>query len=123
MQRTKFGLTFKSNFTWAKTLDNASSTGTYTNHSSIVLNPLNLRQDWGPASFDTRKRFSFSGSYELPIGRGKSFWSSPGKVADKILSGWQLNTIMSIQSGLPLDAQLGFNQSRDGDTNTPDRPS
>ena len=83
-QRAKYGLTFKSNFTWAKTLDDSSATGTYTNHSSIVLNPFNFRQDWGPASFDTRKRFSFSGSDELPIGSGKQLWSGAKGLAVKI---------------------------------------
>jgi len=39
------------------------------------------------------------------------------------VSGWQLNTIVNLQSGFPFTPTLGFNQSRDGDTNNPDRPN
>jgi len=39
------------------------------------------------------------------------------------VSGWQLNTIVNLQSGFPFTPLLGFNQSRDGDTGMPDRPN
>src|SRR5207247_10659646 len=42
--------------------------------------------------------------------------------AAKLESGWQLNMIVNLQSGSRFTHTLGFNQSRDGDTNLPDRP-
>ncbi|HJT89296.1 MAG TPA: hypothetical protein VJ732_15620, partial [Bryobacteraceae bacterium] len=38
------------------------------------------------------------------------------------VSGWQLNGILTAQSGFPFTPLVGFNQSRNGDTRAPDRP-
>jgi hypothetical protein len=46
-----------------------------------------------------------------------------GGVAGKLVSGWQLSGIVTWQSGLPFSPLDGFNNSRDGNTGTPDRPS
>src|SRR5205807_7596409 len=75
------------------------------------------------SSFYVRHRFILNTMYELPLGKGKSFLSGLNGVADKLVSGWQLNTIMNLQSGFPFTPTLGFSQSRDGDTGFPDRPN
>src|SRR5262249_5200653 len=81
------------------------------------------RRDYGLSAFDVRHRFSFNGIYELPLGENKPFLNGLKGVAGKLVSGWQLNAIVNLQSGFPFTPKLGFNQSRDGDTNNPDRPS
>ena len=40
-----------------------------------------------------------------------------------LLGGWQVNTILSAQSGFPFTPLIGFNQSGNGDTRNPDRPN
>ena len=122
IERARHGLTFKANYTWSKALDDAVQLG-FANSPSTVLNVTNLKQDWGPSTWDLRSRFSFGGSYELPFGKGKAIWKNPSGVADKLVSNWQVNSIVSLQSGFPINLQLGFNQSRSGNANIADRPS
>lgn len=50
---------------------------------------------------DISQRAVISALYELPFGRGKR-WSFQGAAADKLLGGWQLNTIGAMQTGRPL---------------------
>lgn len=53
-------------------------------------------------SQDKPQMLSFSGVWDLPIGRGKRFLSSDNLVADKLVSGWQFNWIFSYNSGYPV---------------------
>jgi hypothetical protein len=46
-----------------------------------------------------------------------------GGLTGKLLSGWELNGIVTWQTGLPFSPLDGFNNSQDGNTGTPDRPS
>ena len=63
-----------------------------------------LPLDRALADTDLRNRFVFSGVYELPFGKGKRFANNFSKASDKVIGGWQLNTIVTIQSGLPFYA-------------------
>jgi hypothetical protein len=55
----------------------------------------------GPSEFDVRHRFTLSGLWALPSPKG-----SPA--LNKVLGGWQLNTIVSLQSGRPFDVYCGL---------------
>ncbi|MEJ7711737.1 MAG: hypothetical protein WKF84_18190 [Pyrinomonadaceae bacterium] len=52
-----------------------------------------------------------SGTYELPFGRGRRFFSESA-FADRLLGGWQLNAIGSFQSGFPLNITQNTNNTR-----------
>jgi len=52
-------------------------------------------------STDSAKRMVFSGLYELPFGDGKH-WTSSSRALSMILGGWQINSIVTLQDGLPL---------------------
>lgn len=47
-------------------------------------------------------RFTFSGIYELPIGKGRALGDNWHPVADAIFGGWQIQGIYEWQSGEPL---------------------
>jgi hypothetical protein len=40
-------------------------------------------------------------SYELPFGKGKSFMGNTSNFVDKLVSGWQISGITTIQTGQP----------------------
>jgi hypothetical protein len=122
--RFRRGLGLRTNFSHGRSLDNESAiTGTQAGGQiGVVMDPDDRRRDYGLAAFDIRNRFSLNGMYELPLGAGRQFLGGVKGVADKLVSGWQLNTIVNLQSGFPFTPILGFNQSRDGDTGNPDRP-
>ncbi len=44
----------------------------------------------------------FSGVYELPLGRGRVFGANMSRLADALIGGWQVNGILTVQSGDPL---------------------
>lgn len=124
-RRFRSGLAFRANYTFAKSLDNASSVTNLqaVGSPSVILDTYDRNRDYGLSAFDMRHRFTFSGTYELPLGSGRALLGGAKGVADKLVGGWQANLITSFQSGFPVSPQLGFNQSRDGDTSNPDRPN
>jgi len=88
-----------------------------------VQNPLNIRGDWGPATYDVRNLGVINVSYDLPFGNGKQMLNGLGAVGNGFIGGWTLNSIVTIQSGFPFTPQLSFNPSNDGDTRNPVRPN
>jgi hypothetical protein len=93
------------------------------NEAQSLLNPYDPGLDHGPSAFNAAHQFRANLSYELPFGHGKALLGGVHGVADKLISGWQVNTIVSLVSGFPLTPQVGANYSGNGDLNDPDRPS
>lgn len=117
------GFTLKGNYTWSHNLDDGTGTTGENANQPNAVDPWNLRLDYGPAATDFRHQASISGSYELPIGKGKPWLGNVSGVADKLASGWQLNSILSLVSGYPLNVTAGSNISGSGDANSADRPN
>ena len=90
------GLTFTTHFTWAKSLDDASSPA-----DSGQNTAYNLRANWGLSGFSVGKRFMASAVYELPFGKGKEFMSSVNGPVRAIVSGWSVAPIYTLQTGFP----------------------
>ncbi|MBI4458675.1 MAG: carboxypeptidase regulatory-like domain-containing protein [Acidobacteria bacterium] len=124
-RRLSRGLQFRANYTWSKNLDMNSglTIAQAANQTQLVMDRNDLRRDWGPAAINTTHQSSIAAGYELPFGRGKSWLNSAGGVADKLISGWQLNGIVTLLSGFPFTPQVGSNRSGDGNVRNPDRPS
>ena len=118
-QRYSRGLTFRANYSVSKALDNGSHlTGSFfTNCSNKIQDESRPSADNAPACYDIPQRFSFSSSYELPLGSGMR------GAAGKLLGGWRLNGIVSAQSGAPFTPLVPFNNSRNGNSTTTERPS
>jgi hypothetical protein len=119
------GLQFRANYTWSKDLDmNSGLTGAQANNQAqMILDRNDLHRDWGPSAYNIPNQASISGTYELPIGKNRAWANTFDKFANWLVSGWQLNTIVALQSGFPFTPQIGSNRSGDGDTRNPDRPS
>lgn len=124
-RRIARGLQFRANYTWAKNLDIGSgvSASQSINQAQMVLNPYNIFRDWGPSALNITHQVGGSFGYELPIGHGQRWLKAVTGVSDKLLSGWEMNGIVSVLSGFPLTPQVGSNRSGDGDARNPDRPS
>jgi len=124
-RRFRGGMAFRTNYTFSKSMDNASSLSGQQaiGNPPVVLDPHDRMRDYGLSAFDVRHHFSFSGSYELPFGNGKRFLKDAGGIVNQAVSGWQLNIINNLRSGFPFTPALGFNWSRDGNTSAPDRVS
>lgn len=63
-------------------------------------NSYNLRGDWGPSSYNRNQVLVISYVYPLP------FWRHSQELFKKILGGWQISGVTTLQSGLPLNVTL-----------------
>ena len=66
------------------------------------LNNNDIRRDRGRSEFDVDHRLVSSFVYELPFGHGKKFGNNLPKIADVLIGGWQVNSIVTFQSGFPM---------------------
>jgi hypothetical protein len=106
------GLQFLMTYTWAKSIDNASSTddsvvflgGGYLATGNVipVQNPYNLRGERSESIFDIPQVLQLSYVYELPVGRGRTFGRQMNPILDVIVGGWQTNGIIRIDDGRPI---------------------
>jgi hypothetical protein len=97
------GLTFQANYTWAKDISDAQGDapvgyGGETNYGLAVVNRFDLAANRGNVAGARRQRFLFTGSYELPFGKGRR-WSSSSRVVNGVLGNWSLNTITLLETG------------------------
>jgi len=122
--RFSHDLSLRGSYTWSRALDDGDSlNGTLAqNAPGLVENPYDIRTDWGPATYNATNAASINVLYELPFGRNKTIANDLEGVANGIVSGWSVTSIVTIQSGFPFTPQLSYNPSRNGDTKNPVRP-
>lgn len=99
-KRFSKGYTVLAAFTAAKSINDASQD--MYGPVSGIQDPTNLRMERSLDPQDVSKRLVISGVWDVPIGRGRAVGSSWSAPVDAMLGGWQLNGIVSFQSGLPL---------------------
>jgi hypothetical protein len=88
------GLSYKLAYTWSKSMDDASAGAYY-----YPTDESNPDADYGPSDFDTRSIFAGNVVYELPFGHSKVFATCSTGVLCKAISGWQVSSIFSANSG------------------------
>ncbi|PYV36174.1 MAG: hypothetical protein DMG09_18275, partial [Acidobacteria bacterium] len=66
------------------------------------LNNHDVRRDRGLSEFDVDHRLVSSFVYQLPFGRGRKYLSSGPGLANQFIGGWQVNGIVTFQSGFPM---------------------
>jgi hypothetical protein len=119
------GLQFRVNYTLAHQLDVADEVGGSESGNSPpqTMEPYNINADWGNSAADVRHAVSASGAYELPIGDGKHWMGGVGGVPGRLVSGWQVDSIVTLLSGFPIALLAGSDASGDGNNTNPDRPA
>ena len=124
IHRFSGGLALRGAYTWSKTIDDGDSLNSTTSggEPALASNPFNLRADRGLANFDVRNIGVISAIYALPFGRGARFASNSAGFTDFLVSGWNIDSIVTLQDGFPFTPQLSYNPSRNGDTRNPVRP-
>jgi Carboxypeptidase regulatory-like domain len=95
-QRTWHGLFTTVGYTYSHTLDTA---GTDVGLSICPDPTVGTRCNYGPTAFDIRHKVTGRISYNLP---GK-------KAPAQLLEGWQINSVINIQGGIPYDTRDATN--------------
>jgi hypothetical protein len=108
-RRFSRGFTILANYTFAKSLDIVSSDNL--NASVSVTDSNNFRINRGPSDGQPIQIAKASFLWELPRVKTGTW------VGRQILSGWQVNGIWSMQTGLPFTVTSGQDTNTDGNTN------
>lgn len=101
-QRFK-GLTWDLNYTFSKSLDDASgvqTSGVF--GAAFIHNALRAEDNRSVSDFDIRHIVNFNSVLELPFGRGRSYLSNLPKYADFFLGGWQMSSVFRYNTGAPI---------------------
>lgn len=105
VRHTSHSLVLLASYTFSKSLDVRSATyGASSGEVSGWAGPedvRNFRKDYGPSDFDLKNRFIVSLVHNLMIGRGEKLLNNISAPANAILGGWQVNGIVTLQSGFP----------------------
>jgi hypothetical protein len=119
-RRFASGLSFLSSYSWSKSIDDGSGISTGSDSSGVAQDARNLRAERAVSDFDVTHRWVLSYVYDLPFGKGRRIAPS-SKVADLLVSGWQMTGIMTMQTGRPFTVFVGRDQSATG--GNADRPN
>ncbi len=92
-------LVFTSSYTWSHNIDNTE--GYLGFYASSLLYTYDHSLNKGNSSLDQRNVFSSSAVYTLPFGHGQMIGEHWGRALELAAGGWQLNTIVSAQTGSP----------------------
>ncbi|MBX5479533.1 MAG: hypothetical protein IRZ19_10735, partial [Pyrinomonas methylaliphatogenes] len=93
------GFFFQANYTFQKTLTDAPGVGQ--TRFDPLLDNNQPQLEYSRADYDQTHVFNFNTIYELPIGKGRRFLNQGG-VANLLLGGWQLGTIIRAGTGAPV---------------------
>ncbi len=103
MRRFSGGISFGGSYVYGKSIDNASSIGG--GQETVALFDNNLHLERGLSTFDIRHQLNANWMVELPFGDRKRFFSHPG-LWNRLLSEWNWNGNLSMNSGTPLTARV-----------------
>ncbi|MFV0388427.1 MAG: carboxypeptidase regulatory-like domain-containing protein [Pyrinomonadaceae bacterium] len=102
-QRLGTTLTWDFNYTFSKSLDNASGLQTGGSYGSqFILNALRPDDNYSYSDFDIRHSINANFIFQLPFGKGAMF-DGQGMTKNFFLGGWQLSGIYRFNTGLPLN--------------------
>lgn len=107
-QRMNHGLSVNLSYTWSHTLDTSNDA----NGGGYLMNPYNIRGDYGNANWDIRNRFVGTILYQMPA------LSRLNYAVRLLAGGWQANAIVVLQSGMPFNVGLSSDIANTGTSGT-----
>ena len=116
------GFSLMGSYTWSKSIDIGSGARNHIGDQQFPQDAYCLQCERGLSVFDVPHRFITSSLYELPFGKGKALLNRGG-ISNVIVGGWQISSILVLQSGTPLDVISGLDAGNRGYGTPPDRPN
>ncbi|HSR67813.1 MAG TPA: TonB-dependent receptor [Acidobacteriota bacterium] len=115
-RRFSDGFAFNANYTFSKSLDTRSTwhsgaTSSNFNADGFALDINNFALDYGRSIFDARHRFVSNFIYETP------WFRDSGGLRRAVLGGWQVNGVVTLQSGQPFTPHYSTSRPAGGDFN------
>ncbi|MBO0719573.1 MAG: TonB-dependent receptor, partial [Blastocatellia bacterium] len=107
-KRLSFGLMVGGSYTYSKSIDDDSLGNSVV---STNLDQSNIKAlERGLSSFDIRNRFTANFTYDLPF-------KFRNKLVNRVLSNWQMGTIITEQSGEPFTVNIQSDRANTGQLN------
>ena len=122
-KRMNHYFSFEGNYTYSKAEDDSSiGFNAFVGNLNTVFgytvgNPQQLdrlKPEWGVSANDATHRFVLAAIGELPVGRGRWIGSDMNRVLDGFIGGWQISTLITLQSGQPLPIAMAVPRLADG---------
>jgi hypothetical protein len=102
-KRASHGLTFITTYAFSKAISDAPGFGGGgASTGGRMQNVLDRKAEKGLAELDHKQRFTTAFVYELPFGKGRHFASGANGILNRIVGGWGLDGILTLQSGFPM---------------------
>ncbi len=98
------GLTGLISYTWSKFLQ--------FNQAPALGGNTGYERTYSP--FNTPQNLAMSGTYELPVGRGRKYMANSNKLVNATLGGWQVQTIIVLRSGTPYTPVISSDRANTG---------
>lgn len=126
-RRAGQALQLQASYTYSKAIDDSSGV-LQTDFIGAPVNSMDPDRrtlDRSLSSFDARHNFTLSYTYALPFGAHRHWLGNLTGPGQKLIEGWQVSGIVTLQSGNPFTPVIGFNRSGNLQTGTgvADRPN
>ncbi|MGE5361772.1 MAG: TonB-dependent receptor domain-containing protein [Bacteroidales bacterium] len=102
--RELHGLTWRADYTWSHSRDNASDGQDYVPNAAQPDNSFRPDLEWADSNFDVRHRFTMTFSYQLPA----------SSKARALTSGWTIDGVLTLASGQPYNLNYLFEGDYNG---------
>jgi hypothetical protein len=104
-KRYSNGLQFLATYVWSKSIDDSSvpdDNTTWLGSFTSLQDPNKPGLERSLSTFDIPAVLQFSYLYDLPVGRGRTFFNKMPAVLDTIVGGWKTNGVWRVACGRPL---------------------
>ena len=102
-KRQTAGLTFIATYAFSKAISDAPGFGGGgAGTGGRMQNVLDRKAEKGLAELHHKQRFTTAFVYDLPFGKGRAFGAGAGGMMGRLIGGWALDGILSLQSGYPM---------------------
>lgn len=102
-KRFSNGLSFLVSFTGGKAMDNSAAAVSYLGPIGATrADQYNDHLEWSVSPQDISKSLVGNFVYQLPFGKGRKFVNSAPRIANLLVSGWEVNGILTFQTGTPI---------------------
>jgi Carboxypeptidase regulatory-like domain len=121
-KRFSHGLSVIAHYTFSKMISDSDEAGSDVEGFAVagsIQNLFNLRQERSVSGLNRPQRVVASFDYQLPLGRGRAFGKNMNRILDGVVGGWELSSIISAQSGAPLQITMANGNLWDGAVQRP----
>lgn len=110
-KRYSSGLSILLAYTGGKLIDDASQTVTFLGPAGNKQDFYNRAAERSVSTQDISSRLVISTIYDLPFGKGRKFLTAAPAVIEWIAGGWQVNGIITFQTGTPVILTQNINNT------------